>query len=130
LINRTLIYGSLTVTLSAAYAAAIVLLEVLLSPFTPRSEIAVAVSTLAVAALFGPALRRIRDAIDRRFYRRKYDAARTLEAFSMRLRDDVDLDSLTTELLRIVQETMQPASLVLWVRPSGVDGAAQSGAPQ
>jgi hypothetical protein len=118
LINRTLIYGCLIVTLGAAYAGGVLLLQILLSPFTRGSDIAIAASSLGVAALFGPALRRIRDAIDRRFYRRKYDAARTLEAFSVRLREDVDLDGLTADLLDIVQETMQPTQVSLWVRPT------------
>jgi hypothetical protein len=118
LINRTLIYGCLIVTLGAAYAGLVLLLQILLSPFTRGSDIAIAASSLGVAALFGPALRRIRDAVDRRFYRRKYDAARTLEAFSGRIRDDVDLDGLTADLLDIVQETMQPTQISLWVRPT------------
>jgi hypothetical protein len=118
LINRTLIYGCLIVTLGAAYAGGVLLLQILLSPFTRGSDIAIAASSLGVAALFGPALRWIRDAIDRRFYRRKYDAARTLEAFSVRLREDVDLDGLTADLLDIVQETMQPTQVSLWVRPT------------
>jgi hypothetical protein len=120
LINRTLIYGCLIVTLGAAYAGGVLLLQILLSPFTRGSDIAIAASSLGVAALFGPALRRIRDAIDRRFYRRKYDAARTLQAFSGRLREDVDLDGLTADLLDIVQETMQPTQISLWVRPTWV----------
>ena len=118
LINRTLIYGCLIVTLGAAYAGGVLLLQILLSPFTQGSDIAIAASSLGVAALFGPALRRIRDVIDRRFYRRKYDAARTLQAFSVRLREDVDLDGLTADLLDIVQETMQPTQVSLWVRPT------------
>jgi hypothetical protein len=120
LINRTLIYGCLIVTLGAAYAGGVLLLQILLSPFTQGSDIAIAASSLGVAALFGPALRRIRDVIDRRFYRRKYDAARTLQTFSVRLREDVDLDGLTADLLDVVQETMQPAQVSLWVRPTWV----------
>jgi hypothetical protein len=130
LINRTLIYGSLIVTLTAAYATTIVLLQVLLSPFTRGSEIAIALSTLGVAALFGPALRRIRVAIDRRFYRSKYDAARTLEAFTMRLREEVDLDSLTTELLTIVQDTMQPTHMSLWLRQSAIEPRSVGSSPE
>jgi hypothetical protein len=118
LINRTLVYGCLIVTLGAAYIVGVLLLQLLLSPVTRGSEIAVAGSTLAVAALFEPALRRIRAAIERRFYRGKYDAARTLEGFSVRLREDVDLDSLTADLLGVVQDTMEPTGVSLWVRPT------------
>jgi hypothetical protein len=118
LINRTLVYSCLTVTLGVAYVVGVLLLQLLLSPVTRGSEIAIAGSTLGVAALCGPALRRIRAAIDRRFYRRTYDAARTLEAFSVRLREDVDLDSLTADLLGVVQDTMQPTCVSLWVRPT------------
>lgn len=118
LINRSLIYGTLIVTLGATYAAGVLLLQFLLSPFTHGSDLAIAGSTLGVAALFGPALRRIRDAIDRRFYRRKYDTVRTLEAFNARLRDHVDLDSLTADLLNTVDETMQPTHVSLWTRPT------------
>jgi hypothetical protein len=127
LINRTLIYGCLIVTLGAAYAGGVLLLQILLSPFTRGSDIAIAASSLGVAVLFGPALRRIRDAIDRRFYRRKYDAARTLQAFSGRLREDVDLDGLTADLLDIIQETMQPTQVSLWVRPTWVVTADSTG---
>jgi hypothetical protein len=123
LINRTLIYGCLIVILGAAYAGGVLTLQILLSPFTRGSDIAIAASSLGVAALFGPALRRIRDTIDRRFYRRKYDAARTVQALSGRLREDVDLDGLTADLLDIVQETMQPAQISLWVRPTWVVNA-------
>jgi hypothetical protein len=118
LISRTLIYGSLIVTLGLVYAAGILLLQLVLSPFTRDSELAVAGSTLGVAALFGPALRQIRTRIDRRFYRRTYDAARTLDAFNARLRQEVDLDSVTADLLGVVEETMQPTRVALWLRPS------------
>jgi hypothetical protein len=130
LINRTLIYGCLIVTLVVAYAGAVVLLQVLLSRFTRGSEIAIAVSTLGVAVLFGPALRRIRDAVDRRFYRRRYDAARTLEAFSIRLRQDVDLDGLADEFLRIVQESVQPTQMALWLRPTDLASRGAAPAPE
>jgi hypothetical protein len=116
LINRTLVYGSVVVLLLATYTVGVVLLELLLSPFTRGSEVATALSTLAVAALAGPAMRRTRAAIDRRFYRRQYDAARTLEAFGARLRQDLDLDSVSADLLGTVQETMQPTRISLWVR--------------
>jgi hypothetical protein len=131
LINRTLIYGALIITLTAIYAGAIVLLEIVLSPITRGSEIAIAASTLGVAALSGPALRRIREAVDRRFYRRRYDAERALAAFSTRLGDEVDLASLTADLLGVVHETMQPTNALLWVwDPDTRSLRATNGTPQ
>jgi hypothetical protein len=118
IINRTLVYGLLTVLLGAVYTAGVFGLGQLLNPVTGESALAVAASTLAVAALFQPARRRIQAVVDRRFNRRRYDAAKTIEAFSTRLRDQIDLDTLSSELLAIVDQTMEPTRVSLWLRPS------------
>ena len=117
LINRTLVYGLLTALLVGVYAGLVFLFGRLLDPATGDSALAVAASTLTVAALFQPARRRLQALVDRRFNRARYDAARTVERFSGRLRDHVDLDTLATELLGVVDRTVQPASASLWLRP-------------
>jgi len=116
LINRTLVYGSLTVLLGGLYVALVLGLQVLLAPLTGTTTPAVAISTLAVAAAFGPARRRIQLVVDRRFYRSRYDAQRTLEAFASRLRDEIDPDSLTDALRAASRSTVQPASASVWLR--------------
>jgi hypothetical protein len=117
MINRTLVYGLLTALLGSVYAAGVFVLGRLLDPADGQSELAVAASTLAVAALFQPARRRVQTAVDRRFNRARYDAARTVEAFSVRLREQVDLDTLSAELLAVVDQTVQPTQASLWLRP-------------
>jgi hypothetical protein len=116
LIKRTLVYSTLTAGLGLTYWGGVILLQLLLRPLTQGSDLAIVGSTLAVAVLFQPTRRRIQAAVDRRFYRRKYDAAQTLEAFNARLQHDIDLDSLTAELLGVVQQTLQPARVSLWLR--------------
>ena len=117
-INRTLVYGLLTVLLGAVYLAGVFGLGQLLNPVSGESALAVAASTLTVAALFQPVRRRVQAVVDRRFNRRRYDAARTVEGFSGRLRDEIDLDTLSVELLAVVEQTMQPTAVSLWLRPS------------
>src|SRR5215210_6606891 len=118
LINRTLVYGSLTTTLVALYFGGIVVLQRLFVLLTgQKSTLAVVASTLLIAALFTPLRRRIQSFIDRRFYRRKYDTRKTLEAFSARLREETNLDAVSGDLVGVVRETMQPAHVSLWLRP-------------
>jgi hypothetical protein len=119
IVNRTLVYGSLTMMLIALYFGGIVVLQSAFVVLTgDRSTLAVVASTLLIAALFNPMRRRIQRVIDRRFYRRKYDARKTLEAFSTKLRDETDLEALNDELVGIIKETMQPTHVSLWLRPA------------
>ncbi|MFQ5857947.1 MAG: hypothetical protein ACE5LU_20265 [Anaerolineae bacterium] len=122
LINRTMVYGALTGALALVYFGTVVVLQGLFRALTGQeSQLAVVASTLAIAGLFLPLRRRIQEAIDRRFYRRKYDAEKVLAEFAEFARDEVDLDKLTDELLRVIDETMQPEFVSLWLRdiPSG-----------
>jgi hypothetical protein len=119
LINRTLVYGSLTATLVVLYFGGIVVLQGVFVTLTgEKSTLAIVASTLLIAALFTPLRRRIQSFIDRRFYRRKYDARKTLEAFSTKLKNETDLEALNNDLVGVVRETMQPAHVSLWLRPA------------
>jgi hypothetical protein len=118
IINRALVYGPLTATLALIYVGGIVLLQRLLVILTGQeSTLAVVASTLLIAALFNPLRRRVQGFVDRRFYRRKYDAAKTLAAFNVTLRDETNLETLNNELVSVVREAMQPAHASLWLRP-------------
>jgi hypothetical protein len=118
IINRTLVYGSLTATLVALYFVGIVVLQRVFVALTgQQSTLAVVASTLLIAALFNTLRHRIQSFIDRRFYRRKYDATKTIETFSAQLRDETDLEALSDDLVGVVKETMQPAHASLWLHP-------------
>jgi hypothetical protein len=127
LISRTLAYGTLTAVLGLGYIAGVLLLRQLTGDVTGSSSLAVAGSTLAMAALFQPARRWIQQAVDRRFNRRRYHAPKTIEAFSARLREQIDLDTLSTELLAVVDQTTEPTLISLWLRPSAPGSSGTAG---
>jgi hypothetical protein len=134
IINRTLVYGPLTATLVLVYLGGVVSLQYAFRALTgQQSQLAIVASTLAIAALYNPLRRRVQAFVDRRFYRRKYDAAKTLASFSAKLRDETDLDRLGVELLSVLRETMQPAHASLWLRPDPTPrrgGEAPPGEPR
>jgi hypothetical protein len=128
LINRTLVYGALTGTLALVYFGGVTAAQALLSALTDQQELpqlVIVASTLLIAALFTPLRRRIQAIIDRSFYRRKYDAAKTLEGFSTKLRDETDLEALRDDLVGVVRETMQPAHVSIWLRPESAPKGKQ-----
>jgi hypothetical protein len=119
-INLTLVYGSLTAMLALVYFGGVTATQTIYRALTGQEQqhqLAIVISTLVIAALFNPLRRRIQSFIDRRFYRNKYDARKTLEAFSARLRDETDLETLNNDLAGVIRETMQPAHVSLWLRP-------------
>jgi hypothetical protein len=133
IINRTLVYGTLTGTLALVYFGSVAATQAVFQQLTGREELpqlAIVASTLIIAALFSPLRRRIQVFIDRRFYRRKYDARKTLEDFSAKLRDETDLEALNSHLVGVVGETMQPAHVSLWLRPDMVLKGRPTQAPR
>jgi hypothetical protein len=127
-INRTLVYGLLTVSLALVYVGSVVTLQYVFRLLSGgSSQLVIVGSTLAIATLFNPLRRRIQDFVDRRFYRSKYDAAKTLEEFGATLREETDLKQLKADLLSVVRETMQPAHVSLWLREGGNTGGREGG---
>jgi hypothetical protein len=130
LINRTLVYGSLTLMLALVYFGGVTATQALFTALTGQEEqpqLAIVISTLVIAAVFNPLRRRIQSFIDRRFYRKKYDVRKTLEAFSTKLRDETDLQTLNNDLVGVVRETMQPAHVSLWLRTDSASRGKGSG---
>ncbi|MBP6017333.1 MAG: hypothetical protein KA586_11480 [Candidatus Promineofilum sp.] len=118
IIRRTTSYAIITALLALVYFGSIVVLQRLMTPLIGQSDVAVVLSTLLIAVLFFPIRRRVQDVIDRRFNRSRYDAEKTIEAFAATVRNETDLEQLTTELLRVIQQTMEPESLSIWLRKS------------
>ena len=130
IINRAMVYGSLTISLALVYVGLVVSLQYVFRALTGGdSQLVIVASTLVIAALFNPLRGRIQSFIDRRFYRSKYDARKTLEEFGTRLRDETDLDSLSEDLVGVVRETVHPAQVSLWLRPSGRTGINEESRP-
>jgi divalent metal cation (Fe/Co/Zn/Cd) transporter len=132
IINRTLVYGTLTATLALVYFGGVATTQLVFRALTGQQQqpqLAIVVSTLVIAALFSPLRRRIQSFIDRRFYRTKYDARKTLEAFSASLRDETNLDALNDELVSVVRETIQPSHVSLWLRTATPVKAKQEDQP-
>ena len=126
IINRALVYGLLTATLAGVYLGGVILLQYLFRALTGQeSQLAIVASTLAIAALFIPLRRRVQRFVDRRFYRRKYDAAKTLASFNARLRDETDLDTLVDDVVGVVRQAVQPEHASLWLRPDSMASKVQ-----
>ena len=121
IVNRAVVYAAVTALLVGTYFGIVLGLQEIFSSFGGGSDLAIAISTLAVAALFRPLRARVQRAVDRRFYRRRYDAQRTLEAFSARLRDEIDIHALHGELTAVVRRTLEPSQVSLWLRQQGVE---------
>ena len=127
IVNRAVVYGAVTALLVGAYFGIVLGLQEVFSSFGGGSDLAIAISTLAVAAAFRPLRARVQRAVDQRFYRRRYDAQRTLEAFSARLRDEIDIQALHGELTAVIRRTLEPERVSLWLRPAVTEAVTPSG---